>query len=65
MHDLRHGAASMLLGEGVPVPVVSALLGHRDPSITLRVYAKVMSDQVGTAALAMNGILEEEQETAL
>lgn len=60
-HDLRHGAASMLLGEGVPVPVVSALLGHRDPSITLRVYAKMMVDQQGTAALAMNGILEEEQ----
>ncbi len=58
-HDLRHGTASLLLGEGVPVTVVSALLGHRDPSITLRVYAKMMADQQGTAALAMNGILEE------
>jgi integrase len=49
----------MLLGEGVPVTVVSTLLGHRDPSITLRVYARMMSEQQGTAALAMNGILEE------
>ena len=58
-HDLRHGAASMLLGEGVPVPVVSSLLGHRDPSITLRIYVKMMHEQQGTAALAMNGLLEE------
>ena len=65
MHDLRHGAASMLLAEGVPVPVVSALLGHRDPSITLRVYAKMMADQQGTAALVMNGLLAEEGENAL
>ena len=64
-HDLRHGAASMLLGEGVPVPVVSALLGHRDPSTTLRVYAKVMPHQQGAAALAMDGLLAEVQETTL
>lgn len=36
-HDLRHTTASLLLGEGVPVPVVSQLLGHADSSITLRV----------------------------
>ncbi len=29
-HDLRHTAASLLLGEGVPVPIVSQLLGHAD-----------------------------------
>lgn len=60
MHDLRHTTASLLLAEGVAIPVVSALLGHRDSSITLKVYAKMMSDQQGTAALAMNGILVDE-----
>ncbi len=59
-HDLRHTVASLLISESVPITVVSQLLGHRDPSITLRVYSKMMSDQQGTAALAMNGILEEE-----
>lgn len=63
-HDLRHGAASMLIGEGVPVPVVSQLLGHRDSSITLRVYAHLLGDQQGTAALAMNGLLKEPEETS-
>lgn len=58
-HDLRHTSASLLLGEGVPVPVVSQLLGHADSSITLRVYAHALPDHLGTAALVMNGLLED------
>lgn len=61
-HDLRHTAASLLLGEGVPIPVVSQLLGHADSSITLKVYAHILPDHLGTAALAMNGLLEEATE---
>jgi integrase len=49
----------LLLGEGVPIPVVSQLLGHADSSITLRVYAHMLPDHLGTAALAMNGLLED------
>ena len=30
--------------------VVAARLGHTDPSITLRVYARVIQDQVAEAA---------------
>jgi integrase len=55
-HDLRHTAASLLLGEGVPVPVVSQLLGHADSGITLKVYAHMLPDHQGVAALAMNGL---------
>ena len=62
IHDLRHTAASLLIGEGVPIPVVSHLLGHADSSITLRVYAKCIKDQQGIAALAMNGLLEHSTE---
>src|SRR5262245_59180110 len=38
-HDLRHTAASILIGEGLNVVYVSRQLGHADPAITLRVYA--------------------------
>ena len=38
-HDLRHCYASFLLGNGVDLPSVSKWLGHRDVSITARVYA--------------------------
>jgi integrase len=50
LHDLRHLHATILLGAGVPVHVVAARLGHADPSITLRVYAHVVSDQLAEAA---------------
>jgi len=34
-HDLRHTAASLMLNHGVPVIVVSNMLGHSKPSVTL------------------------------
>jgi integrase len=50
LHDLRHIHATTLLLAGVPVHVVAARLGHADPSVTLRVYAHVIQDQVADAA---------------
>ena len=50
LHDLSHVHATTLLLAGVPVHVVTARLGHADPSITLRVYAHVISDQLTEAA---------------
>jgi integrase len=50
LHDLRHLHATTLLLAGAPVHVVAARLGHADPSVTLRVYAHVIRDQVAVAA---------------
>ena len=50
LHDLRHIHATTLLRAGVPVHVVAARLGHADPSITLRVYAHVIGEQLAEAA---------------
>ena len=49
-HRLRHGAASLLLSEGVPIPVVSRYLGHSNPSTTMRAYAHVIDGLEGMAA---------------
>jgi integrase len=49
LHDLRHVHATTLLLAGTQVHVV-ARLGHADPSITLRVYAHVISNQLAEAA---------------
>src|SRR5215212_1679324 len=54
-HDLRHGAASLLLNQSVPLPVVSMYLGHADPSVTLRIYAHVID---GTSGIAADGMDE-------
>jgi integrase len=42
----RHTAATLLLDEGVPLEVVSAILGHAGLAITADVYAKVTADSM-------------------
>ena len=54
IHDLRHSAASMLLADGVPVKVVSEMLGHADVSTTLRIYAHVLEGAQEQAASYMD-----------
>ena len=49
LHDLRHTFASHAVLQGVPLPVVSRLLGHKQPSMTLR-YAHVSDRETEAAA---------------
>lgn len=49
MHDLRHSFASDAVNEGVPIAVIGALLGHRNPKSTQR-YAHLANDTVRAAA---------------
>ena len=49
LHDLRHTVASHAVLQGVPLPVVSCLLGHKHPSMTLR-YAHVGDRETEAAA---------------
>lgn len=56
-HDLRHIAATFALGQGVPLPVVSQMLGHADASTTLRVYSHVIPGAQRQAADALDAVL--------
>lgn len=49
-HMLRHTHASQLLRDGVPVTSVSKRLGHKDGSITLKIYAHVLEGMDDSAA---------------
>jgi len=49
LHELRHTHATILLRAGVPVHIVAKRLGHKDPSITLNVYADAIPDDDGRA----------------
>ena len=40
-HKFRHGLAIYLLQQGVPIPVISARLGHSSVYITMQLYMKV------------------------
>lgn len=52
-HDLRHGAATMLIAAGQPVKVVSAILGHSTSAFTMDVYAVVAEELAEAAATAI------------
>ncbi|MCC7366823.1 MAG: site-specific integrase [Chloroflexi bacterium] len=41
-HDLRHGAATMMLAAGEDAPTVSQYLGHSTPAVTMSIYAHVV-----------------------
>jgi integrase len=41
-HDLRHTAATILIAQGVPVGVVSQMLGHTSAAFTQSVYIHVL-----------------------
>ncbi len=43
LHDLRHTAASIAVGQGVSLPIIARLLGHSQASTTQR-YAHVDAD---------------------
>jgi len=51
-HDLRHTSASLMLNHGVPVLIVSKILGHSKPSTTLDIYGHMIPImQEGVASL--------------
>jgi integrase len=56
-HQLRHTAASLALASGVPVPDVSAMLGHAGPHITLKTYAHIMPGSERQTAEAMEAAI--------
>lgn len=50
IHDLRHAAGSLMLSEGVPLPVVSRVLGHASVAITAQVYAHMLGEDLESVA---------------
>lgn len=52
-HDLRDTFATQLIEKGVSVRVVADLLGHSDPSMTLKVYTSSTAFGMGTAVNAI------------
>jgi integrase len=55
MHGLRHTYASILVSLGHDLAFVSEMLGHADPSITLRVYTRLLDgkEQAARASQAL------------
>ena len=56
-HDLRHTAGSLMLNRGVSALVVSKILGHANPSVTLSIYAHATLDMQSQAVSVMDEIV--------
>jgi hypothetical protein len=55
--DLRHTAATLALSAGVPVKVVSEMLGHSSSALTMDVYSHVLPHMQDDAAVRMEALL--------
>jgi integrase len=56
-HDLRHACISLLGAQGVPLKVISEIVGHSDIRLTQNVYQHVYSEAKRAAANTMDSIL--------
>jgi integrase len=57
LHDLRHTAATLLLGQGIHAKIVSEQLGHSSIAMTLNRYSHVTPTMQQQAVEAMNRVL--------
>jgi integrase len=53
-HDLRHTCASLAVSSGPNVLAVSRMLGHKDPSVTLRIYADLFDSDLDAVAVNLD-----------
>lgn len=56
-HSLRHTATSLMIGSGIPLKVVSTILGHTSEAFTLQVYTHVLQGQQEQASITYNNFL--------
>ncbi len=57
LHGARHTAATLMHLQGVPIAVVAAWIGHKDASLTMRVYAHSQNDALKAAATSFDRVV--------
>lgn len=62
LHSLRHTFASRCFQKGIPVEIVSKILGHSSPAITTKVYIHIMPHMKRDAVLLLDDNLNIELE---
>ncbi|AGP56635.1 tyrosine-type recombinase/integrase [Streptomyces rapamycinicus] len=63
-HDLRHGAATMLIAAGVDDKLVSEALGHASVNFTKDVYAVVAEELAEDAARKISAFIPRQKRSA-
>ncbi|MFI5283527.1 MAG: tyrosine recombinase XerC [Candidatus Dormibacterales bacterium] len=55
-HDLRHGAASLMLAQGIAPKTLQGILGHSQWQVTMDLYSHVLPELFDDAAARMDAI---------
>ncbi|BBZ57056.1 site-specific integrase [Mycolicibacterium phocaicum] len=53
-HDLRHSCASLAVSAGCNVLALARMLGHKDASVTLRIYADLFDTDLDAVAITLH-----------
>jgi integrase len=61
-HDLRHTAATLLLGQGIHPKVVAEMLGHTTITITLDTYSHVLPEMQREATVKLDRLLSQDEQ---
>jgi integrase len=57
LHAARHTCATLMHLSGVPVAVIAAWIGHKDASLTMRLYAHSQADALKSAGETLNRVV--------
>jgi integrase len=57
-HHARHTYATLALTAGVPMHIVSSVMGHNKPSTTLDIYAQLLKGQASQSTAAFNRLFD-------
>jgi len=60
IYDIRHSFASINLSKGrLPIVLISETMGHKDPSVTLKMYSSYIADSKEEIFSAMNSAFKD------
>lgn len=57
LHAARHTCATLMHLQGVPVAVIAAWMGHKDASLTMRLYARSQDDALKAAGATLDRVV--------
>jgi integrase len=56
LHAARHTCATLMHLQGVPVVVIAAWIGHKDSSLTMKLYAHSQAEALKAAGESLNRV---------
>ena len=57
LHAARHTCATLMHLQGVPAAVIAAWIGHKDASLTMRLYAHSQDDALKAAGATLDRVV--------